>query len=975
LPILATLDPRALFDASPNAYVLLDSDITMVAANRAYLRVTMRQSADILGRRLFDAFPSDPDSPSGKQLRQSFARVLQTGEADHIATIHYPIARDDGSLEDRYWSATHTPLHRPDGGVQFILQHTEDVTELVQLRAQAAQSSQPLMMTAAHMGQRANAVTAANLALGAERDVLRQMFELTPGLMAVTRGPDHVFEIVNPALHRLLGDRACVGLPLRTALPELAGQGFFEWLDGVYTTGEAFVGHNLPAQLQRTPGGRLDTVRIDLVFQALRDAGGQVQGVFIQGQDVTGQVLAQQEALAHAERFQTLAHSLPNQVWTADASGLLDWCNAQTRHYSGLEDDDLLGRGWARMVHPDDLPAAAEAWSAAVTHRHPYHVEFRLQRHDGLYRWHIARALPLSDAQGQVRQWVGTNTDIDDQKAAQALLGDLNNELARRVDERSAELERAQEALRQSQKLESIGLLAGGIAHDFNNLLQVLGGNLQLATRALGPANDATPMLDRALGAVQRGARLAAHLLAFSRRQPLQPRVINIGRLVRDMDELLRRSLGEAVQTETVVAGELWNTLVDPAQVESALLNLAINARDAMSGHGRLTIEAANVTLDDAYEQANSDTRAGDYVMLAVTDTGAGMTAEVARRAFEPFFTTKPAGQSSGLGLSMVYGFIKQSSGHVKVYSEPGMGTTVRLYLPRCTLDEDQPEPAEPLLPERGHECVLVAEDDDGVRDITVALLKDLGYQVLVARDGPTAMGIVDSGVHIDLLFTDVVMPGAITSTELARRAQRRLPGIAVLFTSGYTENAIVHGGRLDADVQLLSKPYNRDALARKLRQTLRLAAQAQSQAQTQTRAPTAAQDAETGAPESGGPPLRVLVCEDDALVRESLDELLQGLDCTVATAATVAQARDVLPQWRPDLLITDLGLHDGNGQALAAWALAQQPGLVVAIASGRGSHEAATDLPGAYALPKPFDIDQLTALLDAVRRTRGQSS
>jgi len=954
LPILATLDPRTLFDASPNAYVLLDGRLRIVAANAAYLRITGRSSAELLGRVLFEAFPSAPDSPNGRQLRQSFARVLDTGEPDHLATIHYPIPRPDGTLDDRYWSATHTPLKGGDGVVTYILQHTEDVTELVQLRAQAAQLPQSMVMAAAHLGQRAHAVAAANLALGEERDVLRQLFEQTPGLMAVMRGPDHVLEIVNLALRRLLGERPLVGLPLRQALPELANQGYFEWLDRVYSSGEPFVGQGLPAHLQRTPGGPLETVRTDFVFQALRDVHGQVQGVFMQGQDITGEVLAQDQALAHAARFQQLTHSLPNQVWTADPQGRLDWCNAQTAQYSGQPESALLGTGWTRIVHPDDLPGAAAAWQAALTTQSPYLVAFRLRRHDGAYRWHIARAQPLRNPQGELSQWVGTNTDIDDQRQAQDLLANLNSELARRVDERSAELAQAQEALRQSQKLESTGLLAGGIAHDFNNLLQIVGGNLQLAGRMLAPESPIGPLLTRALDGVHRGARLAAQLLAFSRRQPLQPRVLNLGRLLRDMDQLLGRSLGEAVQLETIVADGLWRTLVDPGQVESALLNLALNARDAIAGGGRLTIEAANTTIDGLHHPAHEDLRSGDYVVVAVTDTGVGMTPEVLKRAVEPFFTTKPAGQSSGLGLSMVYGFVKQSLGHLKIYSEPGVGTTVRMYLPRSDADEELPLPQTPAgLPEGGHETVLVAEDDDDVRETTVALLRDLGYQVLAAHDGQSALAMLTSTPTVDLLFTDVVMPGPVSSTELVRQALLKQPGLAVLFTSGYAENAIVHGGRLDAGVQLLSKPYNRDALAHKLRMALRAADKPGDR-------PAAA---------VVGSDLRVLLCEDDGLVRDTLSEVLQSMACSVAQASSVAQARLLLPAVKPDLLITDLGLPDGDGRDLAAWAIAQQPGLQVAIASGLGSEAAACGLPGARPLPKPFDFDQLMALLDLVRQ------
>lgn len=297
--------------------------------------------------------------------------------------------------------------------------------------------------------------------------------------------------------------------------------------------------------------------------------------------------------------------------------------------------------------------------------------------------------------------------------------------------------------------------------------------------------------------------------------------MINIGRLVTGMDELLRRSLGEAVEIEPVVSGGLWNTLIDPTQVENALLNLAINARDAMRDTGKLTIEVGNAHLDDTYARTHDDVAPGQYVVLAVTDTGTGMPPEVLARVFEPFFSTKPEGHGTGLGLSMVYGFVKQSKGHVKIYSEVGQGTTIKLYLPRADRSEDVIAPAENTPIVGGTETILIAEDDAGVRAVAVDLLTELGYRVLTAHDAASALAIVESGVAIDLLFTDVVMPGPLKSPELARRARELLPKLVVLFTSGYTENAIVHGGRLDADVELLPKPYTRESLAHKIRRVL----------------------------------------------------------------------------------------------------------------------------------------------------------
>ncbi len=360
----------------------------------------------------------------------------------------------------------------------------------------------------------------------------------------------------------------------------------------------------------------------------------------------------------------------------------------------------------------------------------------------------------------------------------------------------AAERERVEEALRHAQKMEAIGKLTGGVAHDFNNLLQVIAGNLQLLARDIAGHEAGERRLRNALAGVTRGSKLASQLLAFGRRQPMRPKVVNLGRFIREMDDMLRRALGEEIEIETVISGGLWNTMVDPSQVENALLNLAINARDAMRGRGKLTIEAGNASLDAVYAAAHPDVRPGQYVMLAVTDTGSGMSGEVIEHAFEPFFTTKPEGQGTGLGLSMVWGVVKQSEGHIKIYSELGEGTTIRIYLPRSRQEEDRTPETETAPAVGGTETILVVEDDEDVRNTVVDMLTDLGYRVLKARDAQSGWAIIESGVPIDLLFTDVVMPGPLRSPELARKARERLPDIAVLFTSGYTENAIVHGGR-----------------------------------------------------------------------------------------------------------------------------------------------------------------------------------
>ncbi len=398
-----------------------------------------------------------------------------------------------------------------------------------------------------------------------------------------------------------------------------------------------------------------------------------------------------------------------------------------------------------------------------------------------------------------------------------ATLAQLRTEVERR--------ELAEEALRQSQKMEAIGRLTGGIAHDFNNHLTVISSNIELMQRRMPPGSEALRKLtDAAMSGVQRAATLTHRLLAFARQQPLDPEPLDLGRMVTGMSDLLRRTLGEDVAIETVLAGGLWQTRVDANQLENVLLNLAVNARDAMPNGGKLTIETANAYLDDAYAASRAEVTAGQYVMLAVTDTGMGMTTEVIEKAFEPFFTTKPLGQGTGLGLSMVYGFIKQSGGHVAIYSEPGHGSTVKVYLPRFIRPEEKPPASKGAVraqPRGTGETILVVEDDEDVRHSAVEALRDMGYEVLEAGDAMEGVRLIVDRGGIDLLFTDVGLPGGVNGRALADAARSAQPGLRVLFTTGYTRNAILHNGVLDHDVHFIAKPFSLTALAAKVREVL----------------------------------------------------------------------------------------------------------------------------------------------------------
>jgi PAS domain S-box-containing protein len=657
------------------------------------------------------------------------------------------------------------------------------------------------------------------------------------------------------------------------------------------------------------------------------------------------------EALADRDRLWELSEDL---LAIASFDGTLLRISPSWYRTLGYPLQWLLSHSFLELIHPDEVAGVNDRLERLRRTGVPVRYENRLKRSDGTWRW-IAWTLSLDPA---TELFHGVGRDVTTDR------------------ETTEALRNTEEALRMAQKMESIGKLTGGVAHDFNNLLQVIGGNLQLLARDVAGVEKAEQRVRNALAGVARGANLAAQLLAFGRRQPLAPKVVNLGRFIRGLDDMFRRALGDGIEIETVVSGGLWNTLIDPFQVENALLNLAINARDAMKGHGKLTMEAGNASLDDAYAQRNAEVTPGQYVMLALTDTGGGMLPEVRERAFEPFFTTKPEGQGTGLGLSMVYGFVKQSGGHVKIYSEPGHGTTVRIYLPRVREEEDRETQVDAGPARGGAETVLVVEDDEDVRATVVEMLTALGYSVLKAKDAQSALAIVESGVPIHLLFTDVVMPGPLRSTELARKARERLPSIAVLFTSGYTDNAIVHAGRLDEGIELLSKPYTYEALARKVRHVLRHQfAQTSGEAQLQTKGPVPAvptvpfRGEGARSADAAVSRLRILYVEDDELVRSSTAELLRSFGIHVVEADGELEAMRVLREAPVDVLLTDVGLAGRSGVDLAIDARRDHPHLRVIFLTGYElelTPAQQTALPDAVPLRKPYEP---RALVDALTR------
>jgi signal transduction histidine kinase/DNA-binding response OmpR family regulator len=687
-------DLARFFRASPNCYVVLAPDLSIVEANDAYLRVTGRRREELIGRNVFDAFPGDPALPDDghvRELRASFERVLATGRADSLPLIRYSIPRDTpagGVFEDRYWSATHTPILDDAGAVAFILQHTSDVTMQQQVQT--------------------------------ELDAYRDRLE--------------------------------------------------------------------------------DLVR---------------------------------------------------------------------------------------------------------------------ERTDALER---------SEAERQA----------------------------------------AQEALRQVQKMEAVGKLTGGVAHDFNNVLQIIAGNLQLLGRAVAGDIAALRHLEAALEGVDRGAKLAAQLLAFARRQPLAPSVVDLGALVQRMEGLLRRAVGEAVSVETSTGEGLWNACVDPNQMESAILNLALNARDAMDARGRLRIAIANAVLDERYAARHAEVTPGEYVMVAVSDDGRGMTSDVLERAFEPFFTTKPEGAGTGLGLSMVYGFVRQSGGHVHIESRPGAGTAVRLYLPRSRAEPTPLAERPGGAVEGGNETILVVEDDDQVRQTVVEMLAELGYRVLEATDGRSALEVVKSGQPIDLLFTDVVMPGPVRSVDLAAAAKEANPELEVLFTSGYSENAALPGGGFDVNANLLGKPYRRDELAARLRHMVRN----QQHRRVLEAAVARARAARAAAARPDG--LAVLVVEDNDKVRTIIGEYLQELGHRATLVRTAEDALDALGAGGVDVLLTDVSLPGMSGLDLVQQVAELHPAVQPIVSSGFGDRLTVRSLPNVRLLAKPYAIGDLERVLREIRAAGG---
>ncbi|MEA2913258.1 MAG: hypothetical protein QOJ15_5339 [Bradyrhizobium sp.] len=617
-------------------------------------------------------------------------------------------------------------------------------------------------------------------------------------------------------------------------------------------------------------------------------------------------------------RFRLLVESVAEYaIYMLDLTGQVASWNRGAQRIKGYTREEIVGHHFSRFYSEEDrrneVPRQALE-TAARTGK--YEAEGWRMRKDGSRFWASVVINAVYDADGQVIGFAKVTRGLTERRTAE-------------------------EAQRQAQKMESVGHLTGGVAHDFNNLLTVVIGNLEALQRHLGePGPDLGRLrqsADNAMRGAQRAASLTQRLLAFSRQQPLEPKSVNIDRLVTGMSDLLRQTLGEHVGIETIMSGGLWRAHVDPNQLEVAILNLAVNARDAMPKGGKLTIETANVFLDEAYASAQSEVLPGQYVMVAVTDTGTGMPPDVAGRAFEPFFTTKDVGQGTGLGLSQVYGFVKQSRGHVKIYSEVGEGTTIKLYLPRWH-SEEATTPGEappPVVRGAAGETVLVVEDDPDVRSYATDTLRELGYDVLEAESAQAALQLIEHHPEIRVLFTDVGLPGGMNGRQLADAARALRRGLKVVFTSGYARNAV------DPGVELITKPFTQAALAERLRRII----------------------------DAGSGPARILVVEDEPLIQMLAKELLEdgGLQVELAGSATEALNKLRLVPGGVDAVLLDIGLPDRRGDVLLGELRAIYPSLPVVLATGYGQVEPAK-LAGDHAkvssVGKPYTAKSLLTAL-----------
>ena len=826
-----SLNYQALFDASSNAYLVLDRSLNIAGANQAYLQATQRELADIVGRWAWEAFPTDPATEA--LAVASFERVIRTGLPETQPLLRFDIPRPEaqgGGLEKRFWSIKLTPVFDAQGEVEFVLQHPIDVTELERLKDIAPASKKlAIQPEQVRIFDRAREALEDNLSLKAESDQLRELFARTPSFMAVLSGPEHRFELANASYEQLVGGRQVVGQTVREVFAQHEAQAFFDLLDQVYATGEAYIGRAMEMRLHDAQEGTRRHL-LDFVYQPMRDAKDQITGIFVEGSDVTAWHAAMHNLAQREARLRlVIENAKDHAILVTDLEGTIEeWSNGAEEIF-GWTAAEAIGQSASIIFTPEDRAHGIDLQELALAAAHGSAEDKRwhIGKDDRLVFMNGSMNVLMRGPGGQPQGFMKIARDETARHRAEEAIIELNATLEQRVEERSRELQSSQEQLRQSQKMEAIGQLTGGIAHDFNNMLATITSSLELMNRkiALGKGGELSKYLTMASTAAQSAAALIQRLLAFSRKQSLDLQAIEVNGLIAHMEDMLRRSTGESIQFELSLQPGLPNVSSDRHQLESALLNLTINARDAMPEGGVIRIETCSRELDAGYAAMNPEVVAGQYVMLSVSDNGTGMSPEVIAKAFDPFFTTKPIGQGTGLGLSMIYGFVRQTGGHASIHSVPGEGTTVNIYLP-CNLAGLEPpvtrQQSVARSPQGQGETVLFVEDEPGVRLVLAEILGELGYDTYEATDAPSAMAVEGTLDGLDLLITDVGLPGT-NGRQLAEMMRERRPNLKILFITGYANKAAVKGEFLGEGMDMLAKPFTIDALAHKVKSMLEL--------------------------------------------------------------------------------------------------------------------------------------------------------
>ncbi|MFN2425617.1 MAG: PAS domain S-box protein [Candidatus Binatia bacterium] len=819
-------DYRALFHGAPALYVVIDRDMRVLAATDAYLRTAMLTRDEIVGRNLFDVFPNPPDEPDGDgipNVRASIERTFDTGAVDAMAVQHHPIRRPEsqgGGFEERHWSLVHHPVRDDAGTVVAVIHRVEDVTELLlrqkseigrvaadaDLRARTERMEADIVLRAKEVQEANQKLRDAN----AELSELQRLLEIQVAEREeALRSSDERFRLLVEGVKEyaiFMLDRAGKVTSWSPAAERIKGYSEEEILGADYSVFfvEKDVAAGVPAdELRRASetgnvvaeGWRLRKDRSRFwahgVLTALYDSEGQVRGYAKVSRDMTEQ--RRTEVV-----LQSIVNTAIDGIITIDQHGTIQTFNRSAEKIFGYDAAEVTGQK-INVLMPE-----------------PYGGE-----HDDYLESYMRTGIPRVIGIGREvtgRRKDGSNFPLELAVSQFELDGrPCFTGLVRDISPRR----KMEEQLQQAQRMEAVGQLAAGVAHDFNNLLTVIAGYAELAFMTLDAQDKIRPMISEIRRAAERATSLTSQLLAFSRQQVLESKVFDLNKSLRETERMLQRLIGEDIQLVTILADAIEPVKADPGQVDQVVMNLALNARDAMPQGGRLTIETRNVHIDSDFAAAHPGIAAGRYVVMSVSDTGCGMTAKIRSRIFEPFFTTKGVGKGSGLGLSVIDGIVRQSGGHVDVYSEVDVGSVFKVYLPAAPEAETSLSGAPQAKNFHGVETILLVEDDASVRGLAVAALEQFGYAVLEASGGPEALRLLERrDGRIDLLVTDVVMP-EMSGRKVAEAVLARYPGVKVLYMSGYTDDSVVRHGILQAEIDFLQKPFTPATLVKKVREVL----------------------------------------------------------------------------------------------------------------------------------------------------------